>query len=1109
MKPRNILQIMAVMTSLLIFATSQGEDKFYFGTYGGIEHASILKDSLKFNIIEQYDVNDSNIDSLAGNSLRAIVHAVGDGSPTDWSVISHYTLWEAEGLQGSYYKLSYNGGTLVSDPYASGGKAMKFSGPGEPGIIQWGPSYEQEPDLWGGPPINYTAEFRLKFLYSLYQPRGALGGEPPTPVCCIMAVDRGTILMADTLYKSEFPSNGSYKTFLLGNYSVPQHDSIEFKIYWFAPREAIDFRVDYVKVYDAYGKDLMSGAKDTLIMNYVSQDWVHTTIPATGETVVYRWYMRDQPPSVDCFAPYAYIDNLLRQVSTERVGMQVFCRLTDDTLVHEYFLRENPQEYHIDAYPTCISEFGNNFSGSAYQQGMNTYVSWLKRVKEDALAHNKDLWVTCQAFAEGHEIDDPSGFPPYSVVYYEGPQDTGWYRFEYWNREPTPNEIRLQSFSALCYGAENVMYCRYPYVQYFDQAQGKWFFGTGLYDQYADSLTAKWRELKNFTAPRMEKLGPIVKNLTWQGACSDDSVGSFIFRNGTDTSYIKNVVPLNHYPPHVQVGFFTHGDTNYFMLVNRRCLSDEGDSFRVFIETDTTDNELLIYGAEDMYSGYTEGIPQCGYFPEFTVSLEPGEGKLFRLFKWWSPGLRYIFVPQQCSTIQAGINAAQDKQIVLVDTGTYLENINFRGKSIMVTSKFHTTRDTSYISRTIIDGSEPEHEDSASVVRFVLGEDSCACIKGFTLKFGSGTKTLTKDLGPTYKGGGIMCLNSSPTITNNIIISNSADSGSGGGIYCDFNSSPKIINNLIKGNRAKDGGGIFGGSAQTIITNNLIVSDTALHQGGGIGEAFGIITNNTIDGNYASLAGGGINLLGTTCRIVNNIVVNSKGGGGIYFSVYPDSTISYNNIWNNIDGNFFGTFYWLWGDTTWGPNRNGVPCDSFYNIIRDPKFGDGYHLDDSSPCIDAGDNYAPSLPAFDFDGNTRVMDEQESDTFFVDMGAYEHPPGGFGGFGKIVSGGKDTENKSSGEIPDKFSLLQNYPNPFNPTTVVQFKITQPAKVSLKIYNILGQLVKVLVDEEKTARTYTVYWNGTDKKEQPVSSGIYFYKLNAGNLSEVKKMVLTK
>jgi hypothetical protein len=327
--------------------------------------------------------------------------------------------------------------------------------------------------------------------------------------------------------------------------------------------------------------------------------------------------------------------------------------------------------------------------------------------------------------------------------------------------------------------------------------------------------------------------------------------------------------------------------------------------------------------------------------------------------------------------------------------------------------------------------------------------------------------------------------------------------GAGGGIYCDDSSCPKIINNIIKNNTAGSGGGICGGSWQMIIANNLILENKAWHlSGGGIDWSRGIITNNTINGNF----GDGICVPGTARQITNNIIVNSDSGYGIYCAGDPQ-TISYNDVWNNGFGNFYNCSDW--GDMT-RTNRNGIPCDSFYNISRDPNFVDGYHLDGGSPCIDAGDNNAPALPSFDFEGNTRVADEAQNDTFFVDIGAYEYQPEGFEGFGKIATGGrKDTEAKSLSGVPDKFSLFQNYPNPFNPATVVEFKIPQPAKVSLKIYNILGQLVRVLVDEEKIAGTYTVYWDGNDQKGDPVSSGIYFYKLNAGDLTEVKKMVLLK
>jgi hypothetical protein len=95
------------------------------------------------------------------------------------------------------------------------------------------------------------------------------------------------------------------------------------------------------------------------------------------------------------------------------------------------------------------------------------------------------------------------------------------------------------------------------------------------------------------------------------------------------------------------------------------------------------------------------------------------------------------------------------------------------------------------------------------------------------------------------------------------------------------------------------------------------------------------------------------------------------------------------------------------------------------------------------------------------------------------------------------------------EIPSAFYLGQNYPNPFNPATVIEFEISQPTKVSLKIYNILGQLVRVLVDEEKPVGIYQAIWDGKDTERKDVASGIYFYRLQAGEFNEVKRMALMK
>jgi hypothetical protein len=95
-------------------------------------------------------------------------------------------------------------------------------------------------------------------------------------------------------------------------------------------------------------------------------------------------------------------------------------------------------------------------------------------------------------------------------------------------------------------------------------------------------------------------------------------------------------------------------------------------------------------------------------------------------------------------------------------------------------------------------------------------------------------------------------------------------------------------------------------------------------------------------------------------------------------------------------------------------------------------------------------------------------------------------------------------NEISGDLPEIYSLEQNYPNPFNPSTSIQFRIPENSFVSLKIYNVLGKEVSTLMNEEKNAGTYEVNFNAS-----ALSSGVYFYKLEAGNFVQTKKMILMK
>lgn len=99
--------------------------------------------------------------------------------------------------------------------------------------------------------------------------------------------------------------------------------------------------------------------------------------------------------------------------------------------------------------------------------------------------------------------------------------------------------------------------------------------------------------------------------------------------------------------------------------------------------------------------------------------------------------------------------------------------------------------------------------------------------------------------------------------------------------------------------------------------------------------------------------------------------------------------------------------------------------------------------------------------------------------------------------------------KVSVSVPSNFALAQNYPNPFNASTMISYDLKTDAKVSLKVYNILGQKITTLVDKYQPAGSYTVTWNGKDSKGNDLSTGVYFYILKAGDFSANKKMTYVK
>jgi len=197
-----------------------------------------------------------------------------------------------------------------------------------------------------------------------------------------------------------------------------------------------------------------------------------------------------------------------------------------------------------------------------------------------------------------------------------------------------------------------------------------------------------------------------------------------------------------------------------------------------------------------------------------------------------------IHVPADYPNIQSGINAANNGDTVLVEQGTYFENINFLGKAITVASQYIIESDSANIYNTIINGSQASNPDSASVVLFISGEDSTSVLYGFTIMGGTGLKFPEQTGFEEIRGGGGIAIeNSGAKICHNLITNNSVENEEeafGGGIaggLCMEDKWVVVEHNLIKNNTAisnlwPKGGGMAIAYCNSRICNNTVVHNT-------------------------------------------------------------------------------------------------------------------------------------------------------------------------------------------------------------------------------------------------------------------------------------------
>lgn len=469
---------------------------------------------------------------------------------------------------------------------------------------------------------------------------------------------------------------------------------------------------------------------------------------------------------------------------------------------------------------------------------------------------------------------------------------------------------------------------------------------------------------------------------------------------------------------------------------------------------------------------------------------------LFFSFSPMESNAEILKVPQQFPSIQSAILAAGTGDTVLVAPGRYLENINFNGKGITVASNYLLSGNQEDIINTIIDGSQPVNPDSASCVRIyrssaALNDTSTALI-GFSITGGKGTVWQDEhSLGSYYReGGAILIQFMAPRILNNIIYFNEAynktliASAGGGAIRCG-DGNPLINGNIIYKNRARYGAGIV------------------------FNYSGGTISNNIITGNYGGedYGGGGIWILGNNAKPIlvnNNTVIRNKSiarGGAMWCT---GTSVSGNNniLWGNTGAvsaqiyNSGSTVTMRFSDIQFGQTGTG-------NKNVEPVFADStFKLTAASPCIDAGDSAIVYNDVAIISGQTQAAPPSQG-TIRNDMGAYGGP--GVLTLSQIITG---TEKQQEMQQSSSFYIIGNYPNPFNPSTKVSFSIQRANDVSYSIYTAMGSL---LMNQELGFLPAGIHSFAVNLSAfgRPITSGIYFVTIRAGEKLRTIKMLLLK
>lgn len=421
--------------------------------------------------------------------------------------------------------------------------------------------------------------------------------------------------------------------------------------------------------------------------------------------------------------------------------------------------------------------------------------------------------------------------------------------------------------------------------------------------------------------------------------------------------------------------------------------------------------------------------------------------------------------------------------------------------------------------------------DYGAGIRFLnnVANDLTDCIiEGNTVSSGS------------YKGGGVYCAGGDLTITDCKVVKNSVTGltnyAAGGGIYFGGGNKLLIDNCYIVDNTVHSGptcntsitaraGGILASGQEIYITKTRLDSNTVISQVTWCGVKFSsrgqgsaawldgptisvvnctaahnvlTVSNSSSGGTYRESGGVYLGTSATENTLLQNCTFYSNGFHGILNSSSATIAVLNSILWGNsssaqVSGNMNLSYSCVENGTT--ENNNITDNPAFYSP-------DSLVLTSLSPCVDAGH---PDPAYNDIEDPISPGDalRPARGTVRNDMGAFGGP---YFGLADIPT---DVAETDAGILPDGFAVSQNYPNPFNPATTIGFQLPVRAHVSITIFNAIGQQVRQLLNDELSAGSHRVRWDGRSSNGERVSSGIYLYRIQAANFQQTRKMILLK